>query len=77
MNAGGRRQIREVRSGGSYLSQSDLRVHFGLGDTTGAVDVEVRMPGGRRWQWRGLPSDRLHSLELSESAALPKPGSGK
>ena len=77
IDAGGTKQLREIRSGGSFLSQSDLRVYFGLGDRTGAVDVEVRMPGGRRWQWRGLPSDRLHSLELSESAALPKPGSGK
>src|SRR6185295_15106108 len=32
LTAAGRKQIREVRSGGSYLSQSDLRVLFGLGD---------------------------------------------
>ena len=77
IDAGGRKQLREIRSGGSFLSQSDLRVYFGLGDRTGAVDVEVRMPGGRRWQWRGLAADQLHALELSESAALPKAGSGK
>ena len=77
IDAGGRKQLREIRSGGSYLSQSDLRVYFGLGDRTGAVDVDVRMPGGRRWQWRGLAADQLHALELSESAALPKAGSGK
>ncbi len=58
IDAGGRKQFREIRSGGSFLSQSDLRVSFGLGDTTGAVDVEVRMPGGRRWQWRGLAADQ-------------------
>jgi enediyne biosynthesis protein E4 len=72
IDAGGRKQLREIRSGGSFLSQSDLRVYFGLGDNTGAVDVEVRMPGGRRWQWRGLAADRLHVLELSESAGAPK-----
>jgi hypothetical protein len=65
--AGGPRQVREVRSGGSYLSQSDLRAHFGLGSYAGPVDVEVRMPGGDRWRWRGLPGDRLHELVLSES----------
>src|SRR5690606_18661966 len=60
VDAGGRRQIREVRSGGTYLSQSDLRAYFGLGDRAAPVDVEVRMPGGARWRWTGLPPDRLH-----------------
>ncbi len=77
IDAGGRKQLREIRSGGSFLSQSDLRVYFGLGGNTGVVDVEVRMPGGRRWQWRGLAADRLHVLELSESAAVPKAGIGR
>jgi hypothetical protein len=39
------RQMEEVRSGGSYLSQGDLRVHFGLGQAT-AADLEVRWPSG-------------------------------
>jgi hypothetical protein len=65
LEAGGHRQVREVRSGGSYLSQGDLRAHFGLGAQTGPVDVEVRMPGGDLWRWRGLPVDRLHELVLS------------
>jgi hypothetical protein len=60
------RQIREIRSGGSFLSQNDLRASFGLGDYGGPVDVEIRMPGGRRWQWKQLPVDRLHVLTLSE-----------
>jgi hypothetical protein len=64
--------MREIRSGGSYLSQSDLRTYFGLGDYAGSVAVEVRMPGGRRWRWQGLAGDRLHVLELSESAAVSK-----
>jgi hypothetical protein len=74
LDAGGGRQLREIRSGGSFLSQSDLRAYFGLGDHAGQVSVEVRMPGGRRWQWRGLPGDRLHVLELSDSASVPKAG---
>jgi enediyne biosynthesis protein E4 len=72
IDAGGRKQLREIRSGGSYLSQSDLRAYFGLGEQTSAVDVEVRMPGGDRWQWRGLAADRLHVLELAESARVLK-----
>ena len=65
VEGGGRRQVREIRSGGSFLSQSDLRAHFGLGEYGGPVAVEVRMPGGRRWKWEGLAADRLHVLELS------------
>ena len=44
--AGGREQIREVRSGASYLSQSDLRLFFGLGKTTEVDRVEIRWPSG-------------------------------
>jgi hypothetical protein len=43
--AGGRTQIDEVRSGGSYLSQNDLRVHFGLGRAAEA-ELELRWPSG-------------------------------
>ena len=68
ISGGGTKQIREIRSGGSFLSQNDLRAYFGLGDYGGPVDVEVRMPGGRRWQWKQLPVDRLHVLRLSERA---------
>jgi hypothetical protein len=42
---GGHRQMDEVRSGGSYLSQSDLRVHFGLGKAAFA-NLEIRWPSG-------------------------------
>ena len=74
VSGGGRKQLREIRSGGSFLSQNDLRAYFGLDDYAGPVDVEIRLPGGRRWQWKQLPNDRLHVLTLSESAAIPKPG---
>jgi hypothetical protein len=42
---GGHRQMNEVRSGGSYISQNDLRVHFGLDKATSA-DLEVHWPSG-------------------------------
>jgi hypothetical protein len=41
----GHRQMDEVRSGGSYMSQSDLRVHFGLGRYT-AAKLEIVWPSG-------------------------------
>ena len=43
---GGHKQMDEVRSGGSYLSQSDLRVHFGLAKAAKA-DIEVHWPSGQ------------------------------
>jgi len=70
---GGTKQMREIRSGGSFLSQNDLRAYFGLGEYAGPVDVEIRMPGGRRWEWKQLPSDRLHLLTLADAAAIPQP----
>jgi enediyne biosynthesis protein E4 len=72
IESGGVRQSREVRSGGSYLSQSDLRPLFGLKDNASPVTVEVRMPGGARWRWEGLAPDRQHVLELSPSARVSK-----
>jgi enediyne biosynthesis protein E4 len=39
-------QLDEVRSGGSYYSQNDLRVHFGLGKATKVKTIEVRWPSG-------------------------------
>jgi hypothetical protein len=44
--AGTLHQIQEVRSGGSYLSQNDLRLHFGLGSATKIDRIEVHWPTG-------------------------------
>ena len=46
--AGSLDQTAEVRSGGSYLSQSDLRLHFGLGGEQKIDRVEIVWPGGKR-----------------------------
>ena len=60
--ANGRAQIGEVRSGGSYLSQNDLRLHFGLGSATEAQRIEVLWPSGKRQSWRELRADRIVPL---------------
>jgi hypothetical protein len=44
--AGGLRQRGEVASGRGYISQSDLRVHFGLGSATGVEKLEILWPDG-------------------------------
>ena len=37
-------QLREVKSGGSYQSHSDFRLHFGLGETQSADEIKIRWP---------------------------------
>jgi enediyne biosynthesis protein E4 len=62
-DAGGRRQIREIRSGGGYLSQNDLRALFGLGREKEPAAVEVRL-GKRAWRFSGVAVDRHVTLVL-------------
>ena len=45
---GGIARIREIAGGGSYLSQSDLRAHFGMGKAGRAETVEVKWPSGEQ-----------------------------
>jgi hypothetical protein len=55
----GRRLVREVKAGTSYLSSEDPRVHFGLGDATAVRELVVRYPGGREVRLNGVRTDRL------------------
>ena len=54
----GRRQVREVRTASSYLSQNALTAHFGLGAATGVDRLTVRWPDGTVQVLRDLPADR-------------------
>ncbi len=56
-------QRQEVRGGGSYYSQNDLRLEFGLGDAEVVQRVIVRWPNGGEETWTGLATNRLHTLE--------------
>jgi hypothetical protein len=62
LSAGGKTQVREISGGGSYLSQSDLRAHFGLGTYTGAVTVDVQWPDGTRQKFTGLDPDSYYRI---------------
>jgi hypothetical protein len=64
LTASGRTQIDEVRSGGSYLSQSDLRLHFGLGAGKEADRIEIDWPSGARQRMEHVKADRV--LEIRE-----------
>jgi hypothetical protein len=58
LESGGLRQIREVRSGGSYLTQSDSRLLFGLGSRATADSIVIRWPSGKIQQAPPAPADR-------------------
>jgi len=56
-------QIDEVRSGGSYYSQNDLRIHFGLDRATKADSVEIRWPSGTTDKLTDLAVNRLYVIQ--------------
>ena len=60
--SGGAEQWQEVRGGGSYLSQNDFRIHFGLGSSTRVDRIDVRWPNGNEQTWQNLEVDRFHTL---------------
>ena len=60
IEAGGRRQVAEVRSGGSYISHNDSRVHFGLGGAQAVDSLTIRWPNGKEQVVRSLAADRFY-----------------
>jgi len=56
-------QIGEIQSGGSYMSQNDLRLHFGLGQHTKIDVVEIRWPSGRKEEIWNLQGDFIYSID--------------
>jgi hypothetical protein len=60
--AGGMTQTDEIHSGGSYLSQNDLRVHFGLGAATKIEKVEIHWPSGAVEELTNLAADKFYNV---------------
>jgi enediyne biosynthesis protein E4 len=63
-------QTEEVRSGTSYLSQNDLRIHFGLGKATKIDSLEIRWPSGKTETLKNLTVDQFYSV-LEGSGVVP------
>ena len=62
LTSGGHVQYNEVRSGGSYLSQNDLRLHFGLGAAKSVDSIEILWPSGARQVLKDQPADKILSI---------------
>lgn len=60
---GTRTQISEVRSGGSYYSQNDSRVHFGLGQAAQVKTLEIRWPSGKVDVLKDLAADQVVTVK--------------
>jgi hypothetical protein len=73
IQSAGVRQIAEVRGGGSYLSQNDLRLHFGLGKSTKIDTVEIRWPSGKVDTLENLAADAIYTIVEGSGIRDTKP----
>jgi hypothetical protein len=70
VKVGRRTLVDEVRSGSSYISQNDLRVHFGLGSAAKVDSVNVRWPSGLVEHFDNLSVDAIHALKEGYGVAV-------
>ena len=75
VTAAGIKQIDEVRGGGSYLSQNDPRLHFGLAGDDKMSAVEIAWPSGKTEMLRNVPADFIYTIVegqgITQSVPLP------
>lgn len=78
LTAAGRKRYATVRAGSSYLSMSDRRVYFGLGDATKIDKVEVSWPSGSHDLLTGVAMDQSYVVTEGKgiTARLPHAPSG-
>jgi hypothetical protein len=72
VTAGDLVQLGEVISGGSYLSQNDLRLHFGLGSHESVDQAEVLWPDGKKETLTHLAADKFYVLREGQGVAASK-----
>jgi len=70
--AGGLTQTDEIHSGGSYLSQNDLRIHFGLGKATKIDSLEIHWPSGQVETLKNLETDKFYSILEGKGIVPPE-----
>jgi enediyne biosynthesis protein E4 len=72
VTANGQTQIDEVRSGGSYISQSDFRLHFGLGKATSA-NVSVHWLDGKIENFSSVAADQIVTVQEGKGIIKKQP----
>jgi enediyne biosynthesis protein E4 len=73
IEAGGRKQIAEVVSGGSYFSQNSLTLYFGLGKAETVDRIEVRWPMGETQTWTNVAANRTVALTEGTAGIATRP----
>jgi enediyne biosynthesis protein E4 len=80
IHSAGVKQFSEVHGGSSYLSQNDLRLHFGLGAAKKMESVEIRWPSGKTDALANVAADAIYTIVEGEgirsSTPLPPPSGG-
>jgi len=78
IRSAGVKQFSEVRGGASYLSQNDLRLHFGLGTASKMESVEIRWPNGTTETLQNIAADNIYTIVegsgVRDTKPLPSPG---
>ena len=77
LTAGGRTQVREVKSGSSYLGQNDVRVHAGLGEATRVDRIDVRWPTGSTETIRDVSANQIVTITEGQGITGRSPYSGR
>jgi hypothetical protein len=70
VRANGHLQMQEVRSGGGFISQSDFRLHFGLGTASKADVLEIRWPNGLYERFSNIEGNRI--IKIREGRGIQK-----
>jgi hypothetical protein len=73
ITSGDMSQTGEIWSGGSYLSQNDLRVHFGLGTNPSVSRVEVQWPAGGKQVFNNLAADHYYFIKEGQQPVSQTP----
>jgi hypothetical protein len=77
VKAGGLTQFSEVKGGSGYISQNDLRQHFGVGANTHMEEVRVRWPSGESEVFHDVAADFIYTIiegqGIKDKTALPSP----
>jgi hypothetical protein len=73
LSVGSRTQIRDVKAGSSYLSQNDLRAHFGLGTAAQADRVEVVWPSGRMESVANVAANQIVTIAEGKGIVARQP----
>jgi hypothetical protein len=77
IQAGSLVQYDHVRAGGSFLSNNDPRVHFGLGGEKTVGAIEIRWPSGAVQELHGIPANQIIAIQEGVGIVSPRPKTPK